>query len=125
MRSFLLIAAGFVLCLGLLVASGAYSTYARLKAPDGAVTNQNYALVQLVLLGDSHEPTNVKYELKKGESLPLGYGNYAVTIPEKKASFVLFKNNDGRCTIRSADGILLVETDGVAQIQNAEPELPR
>jgi hypothetical protein len=123
-RTFLLITAGFVLCLGLLVASGAYSTYARLKAPHGAVVNENYSLVQLVVLGDSDEPTNTKYELKKGESLPLGYGSYAVNIPEAKASFVLFKNSNGSCTIRSAGGTLLVETNGVAQVQSTGSELP-
>jgi hypothetical protein len=93
----------------------------KLEEPNGAITNQDYALVQLVMLGDEGAPIPVRHDLKKGEGLPLGYSTYAVTIPETKASFRIFKNSDGICTIRSVNGILLVETKGVAEMTTESP----
>lgn len=69
------------------------------------VTNVDYPLVQL-----TNQNGFVLHEIKKGESKPIGYGLYTVVIPATNASFLLHKNNVGRCNIRSANGVLLVET---------------
>lgn len=107
MRNLLLIGLGGVLCLLFGLSLRGYQMW---KHPLGAVTNQDYPTIQ-VSDRQSHQ-----FELKKGESKLLPYGDYKVVIPESKATFYLFKNNRGVCNIRSANGILIVELNENASV---------
>ena len=109
MRTPLLIASGFVLCLILGVGIHVYQLVSH---PLGAVTNQDYPLVQL-----ANERGVIQHQLGKGESKLMLYGEYTVSIPAINASFVLFKNNRGTCIIRSANDVLLVQTNENAAIR--------
>jgi len=108
MRTFLLVALGFVLCLVLGLGVPLYQTY---KHPLGALTNHDYPLVQVTDERQGHQ-----FALRKGESKLLPYGNYKITIPDAETSFVLFKNNRGVCNIQSANSILLVEVNENASV---------
>ena len=111
MRPFLLIMTGFVLA----VASGIVIYACQITThPLGAVTNLDYAIVQISRL--EGKPL---CELHKGEAKSLEYGEYTIYIPEIKATFVLAKNNRGTCFIHSADGTLLVEANENASLLNA------
>ena len=91
-------------------------TYHFLTHPFSPVTNYDYPLIQL-----TNGRGLVQYELRKGESKLVPYGEYTVIIPDTKVSFVLFKNNRGNCNIRTTNGVLLVETDQNSAILPATP----
>jgi hypothetical protein len=103
MKNLLLIVSGFVLCLMLAILIPAYQMYTH---PISPVTNRDYSLVRLKTLHG-----NTQYELRKGESKLLPYGEYEVTIPENNTTFQLFKNNRGTCNIQSSNGILVIEVN--------------
>jgi hypothetical protein len=111
-QKFLLVAFGFFLCFVLAVS---IPIYQKVKHPLGAITNQDYSLIQIQEYGGQ------QFELRKGESKLLPYGNYQVTIPETKATFNVFKNNRGNCFIRSINGVLVVQVDENAGINGSFP----
>jgi hypothetical protein len=111
MRTFLHVAAGAFLCL---IAGVGINAFLMMNQPYGAITNEDFPLIRInPMAGNS---ASGQYELRKGESKLLPYGQYTISIPDTKASFVLFKNNRGTCDIHSANGILLVETNRNAHI---------
>jgi hypothetical protein len=114
MRTFLHVAAGAFLCL---IAGVGINTFWMMTHPYGAVTNEDYPLIQIT--DTDGNSGSRQYELRRGESKLLPYGQYTISIPDTKASFVLFKNNRGTCGIHSASGILLVETNDNANILSA------
>ena len=77
----------------------------------GAITNHDYALVEI-----AQYTASAIVPLRRGESKELGYGDYTITIPEIKATFTLRKNSRGTCAIHTANGILLVQTNENAGI---------
>ena len=94
-------------CIGVLaVALYVFDRFHFFSHPVSPVTNFDYPLVQL-----TNENGLVQHEIRKGESKLVEYGLYTTVIPATNASFPLWKNNRGRCNIRSANGVLLVETD--------------
>jgi hypothetical protein len=112
MRKFLLVAFGFSLCLILAIG---IPIYQKVKHPLGGITNQDYAVVQVQEYGGQ------QFDLPKGKTKLLPYGNYQVTIPETKATFNVFKNNRGNCLIRSVNGVLVVQVDENAGITGSFP----
>ncbi len=110
MRSLFLIIFGFLIAV---ICGVSLYVVSFMSRPLSAVTNLDYPLVQV-----SRFEGKPLFELHKGESKLLEYGEYTVYIPEIKASFVLFKNNRGKCDIHSADGVLLVEVNENASILN-------
>ena len=113
MRTFLHLAAGIFLCLIALVGiNGVWM----MSHPYGGVTNEDYPSL-LITDMDGHSESQ-QYEVRKGQSQLLPYGRYTISIPDTKASFVLFKNNRGTCEVRSANGILLVKINRNAHIMS-------
>jgi hypothetical protein len=110
MRTFLLVAAGVVLCLITIVGIDVYEWANR---PFGAVTNADYPLVQIIAYKEG-SIGGPQYELKKGESKALPYGSYMISIPDAKASFIISKDKYTTYSIHSASGVLLLETDSSA-----------
>ncbi|MBE2180115.1 MAG: hypothetical protein IAE97_06555 [Chthoniobacterales bacterium] len=107
-----MIVAGFILAM---IAGVGFSIYQKVASPLGAITNLDFPLVQVSRYTPEGAPL---FELRKGESKLLEYGEYAIAIPDIKASFVLFKNNRGTCDLHSADGVLLVEVNENATLLN-------
>src|SRR5882757_7487847 len=104
MRTLLQILSGVVLCLVVLVGVDAYW---KIKHPLGAITNSDYELIQVSTRSGQH-----LFDLRKGESKFLEYGNYLITIPDSKTSFKLWKNNRGVCNVCSSNGVPILQTDG-------------
>ncbi|EDY16730.1 hypothetical protein CfE428DRAFT_5693 [Chthoniobacter flavus Ellin428] len=111
MRTFLHIALGALLCFLVAAASDAVWGMAH---PYGAISNHDYPRIWIVSLEGSHG--GQQYELRKGESKLLPYGQYEVSIPGTKTSFILFKNNRGTCDIGSMNGLLTVATNQNASV---------
>ena len=108
-----MIATGFILAV---ICGLGFSVYQKVAYPLGAVTNLDFPLVQVARHGFESTPL---FELHKGESKLLEYGEYTISIPDIKASFALFKNNRGTCNLHSANGLLLVEVNENATLLNA------
>ena len=100
--------AGVVVCiLGLL----AFAGITHLNRPYGSITNDGFSTVVV-----SSDEASTKVTLDKGESHSFAYGMYEIFIPELDQKISLFKNNDGSCTLSQSDGILVVQTEGVASL---------
>jgi hypothetical protein len=103
-KAILRIVSGIVLCV---VLAQGIIWYQMVKHPYGAVTNSDFKTVEIASKRGDH-----LCDLHKGESKPLEYGTYKITIVDTKHSFLLSKNNRGVCNICSSNGVLAVNTDG-------------
>jgi hypothetical protein len=103
MKSLLLIALGFILCL--FTGIGLFA-YQKITHPLGKITNKDFPLIEI-----SRENGSKVFDLKKGESKELKYGEYVTSIPQYKTTIHIFKNNRGNCTFRISEGIVFVEVD--------------
>jgi len=110
LRALSLVFLGAMLCV--VVEIGMYG-YERIKHPLGGIKNLDFDLIQVADHSGDH-----LFDLHKGEFRFLPYGVYKLSIPNSKVSFTVWKNNRGSCYIHSADGVLLVETDGNSGIGN-------
>ena len=100
--------AGLIACvLGLL----AFAGIAHLNRPYGSIANDGFSTIVV-----SSDVSPEKVTLDKGESRNFSYGMYEIFIPELDQKISLFKNNDGSCTLTQSDGILVVQTEGVASL---------
>ena len=108
MRTILLIMSGVILCL---VVEAGVSVFQKMREPLQPIRNDGYDLVQVANESGTH-----LFDLHRGESKPLEYGTYRVTIPSAKISFSIWKNDKGFCGIHAFNGFCLVETGNYATI---------
>lgn len=111
MRTFLHMALGALTCF--LAAAGIDAVWG-MAHPYGGISNHGYPLIRIVSMDGNHG--GQQDELRKGESKLLPYGQYEVSIPDIKASFILFKNNRGTCDVGVMNGLLTVATNSNASI---------
>ena len=104
MRTILAIALSVVVLLVALVGVGSYWSF---KTRHGNIKNWDFSLVHV-----SNKRGEQLFDLHRGESRYLGYGDYQVAITDASYAFTIWKNNRGNCDIHSSNGVPVIETDG-------------
>ena len=104
MRTILAIALAVVVLLVVLVGISTFWSY---RTRHGAIKNWDFSLVHV-----SNKRGEPLFDLHRGESRYLEYGDYQVAITDASYAFTIWKNNRGVCDIHSSNGVPVIETDG-------------